>query len=200
MRETCLSCTLRVTCVTANNGCFRSIMIWVWIWLSWLGTFELLNNFLHLVVEQLLNPILPSNHVSRRSLEEDEVTHILSRVWLLQFPSEQLSDGISWECFVKNDSVRPCLTELQSFLQSKVDVDPIHRILMFLQCFFSDAVLPSRSCQDPYVLCPWDPEAERILSVCCPIFDLQVSIPNWWWNVNWLHIRHDKCIGRNRPE
>ena len=32
------------------------------------------------VVEQLLNPILSSSHVSRRSLEEDEVTHILSRI------------------------------------------------------------------------------------------------------------------------
>ena len=44
-----------------------------------------------LLVEQLLNPIPSSNHVSRKSLEEDEVTHIRSRTWLLQFPSEQLS-------------------------------------------------------------------------------------------------------------
>ena len=29
-------------------------------------------------------------------------------------------DTISWECFVKNDGVRSCLIELQSFLQSKV--------------------------------------------------------------------------------
>ena len=36
---------------------------------------------------------------------------------------------------MKNDGVRSCLIELQSFLQSKVDVDPIHRILMFLPCF-----------------------------------------------------------------
>ena len=36
---------------------------------------------------------------------------------------------------MKNDSVRSCLIEPQSFLQSKVDVDPIHRILMFLPCF-----------------------------------------------------------------
>ena len=33
-----------------------------------------------LVVEQLLNPILSSSHVSKRSLEEAEVTHILSRI------------------------------------------------------------------------------------------------------------------------
>ena len=63
------------------------------------------------------------------------MTHILSRLRHLQFPSEQLSDTISWACFVKNDGVRSCLIELQSFLQSKIDVDPIHRILMFLPCF-----------------------------------------------------------------
>ena len=36
---------------------------------------------------------------------------------------------------MKNDSARSSLTELQSFLLSKVDVDPIHCILMFLPCF-----------------------------------------------------------------
>ena len=36
---------------------------------------------------------------------------------------------------MKNDGVRSCLKELQSFLQSKVDVDQIHRALMFLPCF-----------------------------------------------------------------
>ena len=70
-----------------------------------------------------------------RSWEETEVTHVLFRFWLLQFPCQQLSETRSWECFVKNDSVRSCLIELQSFLQRKVDVDPIHRFLMFLPCF-----------------------------------------------------------------
>ena len=59
---------------------------------------------------------------------------------------------------MKNDSARSCLIELQSFLQRKVDVDPIHRIFdvssMLCACIVQDAVLPSRSCQDPYVLCP----------------------------------------------
>ena len=32
------------------------------------------------IVERLLNPILSSSHVSRKSLEEDEVTCIPSRV------------------------------------------------------------------------------------------------------------------------
>ena len=42
--------------------------------------FWIVAQLLHLVVEQLLNPILSSSHVSKKSLEEDEVTHILSRI------------------------------------------------------------------------------------------------------------------------
>ena len=45
-----------------------------------IGNFWIVEQLLHLVVEQLLNPILSSSHVSRRSLEEDEVTHVLSRI------------------------------------------------------------------------------------------------------------------------
>ena len=44
------------------------------------GNFLLVEQLLLLVVEQLLNPILSSNHVSRKSLEEAEVTHIFFRI------------------------------------------------------------------------------------------------------------------------
>ena len=57
-----------------------------------IGNFWIVEQIVHLVVEQLLNPILSSSHVSRRSLEEDDVMDILSRTWLLQFQSEQLSE------------------------------------------------------------------------------------------------------------
>ena len=56
---------------------------------------------------------------------------------------------------MENDSVRSRLIELQSFLLSKFDVDPIHRVLMFLSLSdgtVQDAVLRSRSYQDPCVL------------------------------------------------
>ena len=83
---------------------------------------------------------------------------------------------------MKNDRFRSSLIEFQSFLQSKIDVDPIHSrsdvSSMLYTCIVQDAVLPSRSCQDPYDFCLWDPQAERILSVCCSNLDLQVSIPN----------------------
>ena len=42
--------------------------------------FLLVEQLLLLVVEQLLNPNLLSSHVSRKSMEEAKVTHILSRI------------------------------------------------------------------------------------------------------------------------
>ena len=64
---------------------------------------------------------------------------------------------IRWKCFLKDDCIRSSLIERQSFLNSKIDVDPIYCVLMFFPCFFSmlcagivqDAVLPSRSHLDP---------------------------------------------------
>ena len=85
------------------------------------------------------------------------------------FHPNNFRNTISWKCFVKNDSVRSCLIELQSFLQSKVDVDPTHRVLMFLPSFMH--VLCMTRCIQVdririlMVFCPRDPQAERILSV-----------------------------------
>ena len=150
MRGTCLGGTLRVTCVTANNGyhrslmfhsfsmkrtCFdllgtgrfscsslranngfhRSIMIWVWVWLAWLGTFGVM---------------FQGNLWRVTRWRKNFLVHDFSSVHPNNF-----RDTISWKCFVKNDSVRSRLIELQSFHQSKIDVDQIHRVLMFLPCF-----------------------------------------------------------------
>ena len=60
-------------------------------WLAWLWTFCLSSNFSFWLSSNFWTQILSSSHVSRKSLEEAEVTHKLSRVWLLLFPSEQLS-------------------------------------------------------------------------------------------------------------
>ena len=78
--------------IVSNSGLLRSIMIWIWNWLVRLETFECVAQLVLLIVEHLLNPILFSSHVSGRSLEEAEVTHILSRFWFLQFPSWWLSE------------------------------------------------------------------------------------------------------------
>ena len=42
-----------------------------------IGNFWIVAQLLPRVVEQLLDPVHSSNHVSRKHLEEDEVTHIL---------------------------------------------------------------------------------------------------------------------------
>ena len=71
---------------------------------------------------------------------------------------------------------------------------------MLYACIVHDAVLPNPSYEDPCGFCPWDPQAERILSVCLLFkFVLQISIRNWWWNVNRLHIQSDKCTSGNGP-
>ena len=45
-----------------------------------IGNFWIVEQLLLLFVEQLLNPFLSSSHVSRKSFEEAEVTHILSHI------------------------------------------------------------------------------------------------------------------------
>ena len=77
-----------MTCVTANTFYHDLGLDFVGL----IGNFWIVEQLVHSVVEQLLNPILSSSHVSRKSLEEDEVTYILSRILLTQFPSEQLSE------------------------------------------------------------------------------------------------------------
>ena len=45
-----------------------------------IGNFLIVEQLLHLVVKQVVNPILSSSYVARRSLEEAEVTQKLSRI------------------------------------------------------------------------------------------------------------------------
>ena len=74
--------------------------------------------------------------VFQRNLwKKAEVTQKLPRKGLLQFHPNSFRNTISWECIVKDDAVRSRLIELQFFLLSKFDVDPIHHVVMFLPCF-----------------------------------------------------------------
>ena len=140
----------------ANNVSPRFIMIWIWS--GWLGTFCLSNNFW---TPHFLHPIIFQGKI----LEETEVTQTL-----LQFPIN-FRDTIVLECFMQNDGVRPFVMELRSFLQSQVDVNPMHRILFFSMlyaCIAHDAVHSSRSYQDPCVFCPKDPETVCLFLKFCP--------------------------------
>ena len=44
-------------------------------------------------------------------------------------------DTTSWKYVVKNDGIRLSLIELQPFLLSTFDIDPIHCVLVSLPCF-----------------------------------------------------------------
>ena len=118
-----------------------------------------------------MNSILCSNRVSKTSLEEVEATHELFVNYFSSFHPNDFRNTITWKCFMKNDSVRSSLIELQSFLHSKIDVDPVYCVLTSLPCIMHDAVHSSRSYQNPCNSCPWVPQAERTLSVCCSNFD-----------------------------
>ena len=61
------------------------------------------------------------------------------------------------------------------------------------RCAFRSTV--SGSCVD----CSQDLQAER-MSVLCSNSGVPLSTLNWWWNVNLLHIRCDKCTRRSCQE
>ena len=135
--------------VTANNGFPRSIMIWVWIWLVWLGTFRSLRNLsiwsLSNFWTQFFHPVMFQGDLWRRTRwRKHFLVHDFS-----SFHPNNFRNTISWQCFVKNDSVRSSLIELQFFLQSKIDVDPIQLCSdvssMHYACIVHDAVHSSRS-------------------------------------------------------
>ena len=111
---------LLVICVTANNGFHHSLMIWVWIWLAWLGTFGLLNNFSFWLSSnfwtQFFHTIMFQGHLWKRTRW---------RIYFLaydfySFHPNNFRNTTSWECFVKNDGVRSCLIELQSLFRARL--------------------------------------------------------------------------------
>ena len=116
----------------STNRCIES---WeLFLSLAWLGTFGLLRNF----SLWLSNISGPNSFIQSCFKEISEGgrgdAYIFSN---MPSPVSILTTfGVSWKCFMKNDGVRSCLIELQSFLQSKVDVDPIHRVLIvsFMLC------------------------------------------------------------------
>ena len=167
-----------------------------------IGNFWNVAQLVFLVVEHVQKPIPFSSRVSRRSLME--VACILFRIWLLQFPSWQLSEynklvvfPREWSSSIESDWTL-ILSSDQGWGRPNIPRSDVSSILC--ACIVHDAFHSSRSHQDPYDSCPWNSQGERTLSVCRSNCNLQVSIPNWWWNVHWLHIRHDKCMGRSCSE
>ena len=96
------------------------------------------------------------------------------------FQSFSFHNAICWKCSLKDDCVRSCLIELQSFSDAKINIDPIYRILMSLPCILQsivrDVVQSSRYALDLCGLLFLDQWARRTQIVFCSNSDLQVSI------------------------
>ena len=101
------------------------------------------------------------------------------------FQSNNFWNAISWKCFLKDDCIRSSLTECQSFLNRKIDVDPMYPVLMSLPCIVP-GIAHRRGCMQinfirigvTFVPRIRSQKEEEILSVSCSNFDLQVPIPN----------------------
>ena len=95
-----------------------------------------------------------SSHVSKRSIGRRPRWRICFLVYdFSSFHPNNFRNTIRWTCFVKNDRVRSSLIELQSFLQSSIDVDqkkkPCSDVSsMLYACIVHDTVHSNRSYQD----------------------------------------------------
>ena len=179
--------------------------IWVCIWLGWFGTFCLSSNFSLCLSSncwtQLLHPIMFQGNLWRTTRW---------RIYLLvydfsSFHPNNFPDTISWKCFVKNDSVSIVFDRTSILVFTARLMSTQYTVFWFVITCFVHVLCKTQCFQVDrirmlMVFCPWDPQTWRVPSVCCSNFDLPVSILNWWWNVNWLHIECDKCIWRNHPE
>ena len=89
-------------------------------WFDSLGVLAASNNILNQITRPIVGNRLRLSRWHKHFLVCD----------FFRFHRNCFRDTISWECVVKDDCVRSCLTKLQSFSLSKLYIDPIHRILV----------------------------------------------------------------------
>ena len=53
---------------------------------------------------------------------------------LSSFQSFNFQNTMGWKCSSKNDCIRSCLIECQSFFDRKINIDPKYRVLMPFPC------------------------------------------------------------------
>ena len=129
------SSILHVSRVSSDNGLPRSVTTWVWNWLVRLETSRLFHNLsfwsLSMFWTQFSFPFVFQGDLWWRPR-----WHVYFFVYDLCTVSILTTFGIQyfWKCFVKNDSVRSRLIELQSFSYSKIDVDPIFPCFVHTLC------------------------------------------------------------------
>ena len=132
------------------------------------------------------NPILSSNYIWRKSLEEAEVTYILSRIKFLEIPSQMLSRCNKLGVY-RRGWLRSILFDRTSILSVEQAVyRPSTSYLgahSTFACKMQDVVWSDQALLDlcdPY---SWDSRPYRIQSVCpCQNFVLPLSILNLWWS------------------
>ena len=155
--------------------------------------------------QRLVNPILSSNYLWRKSWEVVEVTHILFRIWFLQIPPQQLLRYSKLEACRKG-WLRSILFDRTSILSVEQALYlPIHRILVSFPRFL---LVPCLTWFGQvklvrivvFLVHGIHIRKEYYLSFPSLNFILPVSILTLWWSVNWLHIQYDKCTRRNCQE
>ena len=129
--------------------------------LSWLLGFWFLVAFVGCpcCFQLLLNPILSSNYLWKKSLEEAEVTHLLSRLLFLQIPSQQLLRynklGVcrkGWLHYISCDRIHP----LRWACCNRPNTAFLGVLSTSSACTMQDVVWSSQARTDLCVPCPWD--------------------------------------------
>ena len=180
--------------ISSVKGCSPTGLLDIWVWLLLVGSL--------CCFQQLLNPILSSNYFWWKSLEEAEVTlYTFSFFFLIShIPSHQLSGynklGVCrkgwWRSVASDRTLILSFEQVWILTQYTVFWCFLHAVLHVL-C--KTAVLSGRLSQDLVLISG----STGRMSVLCSNSGFPVSILNWWWNVNLLHIRRDKCTRRSRP-
>ena len=141
-----------------------------------------------------------SNSFIQLSLKEifggGQVTHILSRTWFLQIPSQQLS-GYNVLGVCRKGWLRSVLFDRTSIVSVEQAVyrpnTPYPGAISTIVCTMQDVVWSNQVHTDLCDSWPWYSRLSRKPYVLpCLNFVLPVSILYLWWNVNWLHIQCDK--------
>ena len=131
---------------------------------------------------QLIVPSGPIEIVPQRDLRWWTRRQILPFVqWFSTFQSFSSNNTTWWKYTLKDDCVRSCLIEFQSFFDdSKININPEYRILMpFSKCFARIGHDAAQNNQYFLVLGDFhllDQQARRTQIVFFKNFDLQVSI------------------------
>ena len=178
-----------------THGSLRSWYLGFWFWLDSLGVLAASSYFWI----QFFHPITLEGNRRRPRW------HIYFLVYdFTSFHHNNFWDTISWKRVVKNDSVRSCLIEPQSFVLSKLHVDPNALCLGVFPRFL---IVPCKTwCVKVnlvrifvFLIHRIHYKKEYCLSVAQNLTS-RCQILNLWRNVNWLHIKCDKCSRRKCPE